>query len=253
MLAANVDVAFLVAGIDRPPNVRRIERYLALAWGGGATPVVLLNKADESSDVAGAEASVRIAAPGVEVLPVSALTGAGLDRLGPHLGPARTLVFLGPSGVGKSTLVNALLGRTRQATASVRASDARGRHTTTRRELFALPGGALLVDTPGTRSLELLDSDEGIGQAFTDVEAVATSCRFADCRHRTEPGCAVRVALEDGVLDERRWASYQKLRREAAHVARESDPRAREAERRRWKVIHAAAARRMRAKYGDAM
>jgi ribosome biogenesis GTPase / thiamine phosphate phosphatase len=251
VLAANVDVAFLVAAIDRPPNLRRLERYLALAWGGGAIPVVLLNKSDESPDVEVAVSSVRAVAPGAEVLALSALTGAGLERLRPLLGAARTLVFLGPSGVGKSTLVNALLGEARQATAAVREGDARGRHTTTHREIIPLPGGALLVDTPGIRSLELLDGDEGLGQVFTEVAAVVASCRFTDCAHDSEPGCAVRPALADGRLDRGRWASYQKLRREVAHEARKSDPRAREAERRRWRAIHAEVARQTRRRYGE--
>ncbi len=253
VLAANVEVAFLVAAIDRPPNLRRLERYLALAWGSGVRPVVLLNKADASPDVEEALASVVAVAPGAEVLSVSGRTGAGLDRLRPLLAAARTHVFLGPSGVGKSTLVNALLGEDRLMTRDVRTSDARGRHTTTHRELIALPGGALLVDTPGIRSLELLDTDDGVTQAFADVESLALSCRFADCGHGAEPGCAVRGALATGTLDPGRWTSYEKLRREIAHVERASDPRAREAERRRWKAIHAAAERRMRAKYGEAL
>jgi ribosome biogenesis GTPase len=252
ILAANVDVALLVAAIDRPPNLRRLERYVALAWSCGVVPIVVLNKADAAADVEGATLAARSVTPGVEVVPVSALTGDGLGELVVHLGPARTLVVLGPSGVGKSTLVNAFLGEARLATAAVRSADARGRHTTTHRELVPLPGGALLIDTPGIRSLELRDGDEGIDRAFTDIEALSVDCRFSDCAHTCEPGCAIRAALADGRLARGRWASYEKLRREAAHLARETDPLARRAERQRWKAIHAEAGRRMRAKHGQA-
>ncbi|HYM84433.1 MAG TPA: ribosome small subunit-dependent GTPase A [Candidatus Dormibacteraeota bacterium] len=252
VLAANVDMAFIVAAIDRPPNLARLERYVALAWGSEVEPVVVLNKSDAATDVPSIVAVVAAIAPGVDVLPVSATRGDGVAAIAGRLGRRRTGVFLGPSGVGKSTLVNALLGESRQATGEIRASDGRGRHTTTHRQLIELPGGGLLIDTPGIRSLELAD-EAGVAFAFEDVEAVAAACRFADCRHGTEPGCAIRSALADGALEQRRWASYQKLRREEAHVARESDPRAREAERRRWRAIHIEANRRMRAKYGEAM
>jgi ribosome biogenesis GTPase len=251
VLAANVDVAFVVAAVDRPPSLARLERYVALGWGSGATPVVLLNKADACPDIAAVAAAVEAVAPGVDVLRISALTGQGVELVADRLTTGRTAVVLGPSGVGKSTLANALLGWERQATAAVREDDARGRHTTTHRELLPLPGGGLLVDTPGIRSLELLD-DDGIDLAFADVEALAVDCRFADCSHGSEPGCAVRDALADGRLDRRRWASYEKLRREAAHHAREGDRLAQEAERRRWRAISRASSEHMRRKYGEA-
>jgi ribosome biogenesis GTPase len=169
-----------------------------------------------------------------------------------HLAPGRTAVVLGPSGVGKSTLVNALLGEERQVTRAIREADGRGRHTTTHRELIPLPSGALLVDTPGIRSLELLDADDGVGILYADIEAIADGCRFSDCRHDNEPGCAVRRAVDEGAIDGGRWASYRKLERHEAHIARETDIRAREAERRRWKIISKSVNDHMRRKYGEA-
>ena len=250
VLAANVDVAVLVAAIDRPPNLARLERYLALAWGSGARPVIVLSKADASPDVETAVAAVEGVAPLVDVLPVSGTTGAGVAALWPHLAAGRTAIVLGPSGVGKTTLMNALLGEARFVTAAVRAADGRGRHTTTHRALVPLPGGSLLIDTPGIRSLELL-GDEGLAVAYGDIEALAGDCRFVDCTHRSEPGCAVRRAVGDGRIDERRWAAYEKLRREAAHLARQSDRALLEAERRRWKVISKSVGAHMRRKYGE--
>jgi ribosome biogenesis GTPase len=250
VLAANVDVAVLVAAIDRPPNLARLERYLALAWGSGARPVIVLSKADASPDVETAVAAVEGVAPLVDVLPVSGTTGAGVAALWPHLAADQTAIVLGPSGVGKTTLMNALLGEEHFATAAVRASDGRGRHTTTHRELVPLPGGALLIDTPGIRSLELL-GDEGLAATYGEIEAIADGCRFADCSHQAEPGCAVRLAITDGRIDSRRWAGYEKLRREAAHLARQSDRALREAERRRWKTISKSVGAHMRRKYGE--
>jgi len=252
VLAANVDTALVMTGLDGDFNLRRLERYLAVAWNGGVTPVIVLNKADLDVDVDGFRVAAQAVAPGVEIRPLSALAGTGVDDLATdHLAPGSTAVVLGSSGVGKSTLVNALLGHDRQRTGAVREDDARGRHTTTHRELIRLPDGGLLIDTPGLRSLGVAGAGDGIGSAFADIEALAEGCRFRDCRHETEPGCAVLAALADGRLDKDRFESHRKLEREAAYVARASDPLARAAERRRWRAITASVAVQMRHKYGD--
>ncbi len=251
VLAANVDVAFLVAGLDHDFNLRRLERYLAVAWSSGVTPVIVLNKADVADDLVGRRVAVDSIAPGVPVVVLSALTGDHLVDLEPHLGPGRTAVVLGSSGVGKSTLVNALLGEGRQSTGAVRDGDSRGRHTTTHRELFELPDGALLIDTPGIRSLEVAGADLGVEVAFDDIAELAAACRFSDCRHEDDPGCAVRGALIDGRLSEERLASHRKLERELAHAERKTDPRARAEELRRWKAISKRVSRHMTTKYGE--
>jgi ribosome biogenesis GTPase len=251
VMASNVDVALLVAGLDNDFNLRRIERYLAVAWSSAITPVVVLNKADLDGDADGRLVAVDAIAPGVAVVAVSAWTGAGLDELLVHLRPGKTAAILGSSGVGKSTLVNALLGEERQRTAEVRVSDSRGRHTTTHRELFELPGGALLVDTPGIRALEVLGADEGLESTFDDVAELATACRFSDCAHAGEPGCAVGAAVANGRLSEERLASHRKLEREMAHAARQGDPRARAEHRRAWRIISKSVNEHMARKYGD--
>jgi ribosome biogenesis GTPase / thiamine phosphate phosphatase len=252
VLAANVDVAFLVAGLDHDFNLRRLERYLAVAWSSGVRPIIVLNKADVALDLDDRLLAVESIAPAVPIVVLSALTGDHVADLAPFLAPGQTAVVLGSSGVGKSTLVNALLGEQRQATAAVRDDDSRGRHTTTHRELFELPGGALLIDTPGIRALEVAGADEGIDAAFDDIADLALACRFNDCRHAGEPGCAVRSALDDGRLSPDRLASHQKLERELAHAERKGDARARAAEAKRWKSIHKAVSRHMQTKYGEA-
>ncbi len=251
VIAANVDIAFLVAGLDGDFNLRRMERYLAVAWASRVMPVAVLNKADIGLDTEGRRVAIEAIAPGVPIVTLSALTGDHLADLAPYLGTGTTAVVLGSSGVGKSTLVNALLGEARQATADVREDDSRGRHTTTHRELFTLPGGALLIDTPGIRSLEVVGADEGVETAFDDIIELATGCRFSDCRHGTEPGCAVRSALDDGSLSQERLASHRKLERELAHAERKEDPRARAAHKREWRLIHKSVNQHMARKYGD--
>lgn len=250
VIAANVDIAFLVAGLDGDFNLRRLERYLAVAWSSGVTPVIVLNKADVGQELDARRLAIEGIAPGVPIVVLSALTGDHLGDLGVYLVPGQTSVVLGSSGVGKSTLVNALLGEARQATAAVREDDSRGRHTTTHRELFALPGGALLVDTPGIRSLEVAGADVGVEAAFDDILALAAGCRFSDCRHDGEPGCAVRAAVDDGSLGVDRLASHRKLERELAHAERKGDPRAQAAERRRWRTIQKSVGEHMTRKYG---
>jgi ribosome biogenesis GTPase len=251
VMAANVDVAFVVAGLDGDFNLRRLERYLAVAWAGGATPILLLNKADVAADLDGRRVAAEAVAPGVEVRTMSALTGDGVQALASdHLPAGRTAVVIGSSGVGKSTLVNALVGEARQATAAVREDDSRGRHTTTHRELVRLPGGALLIDTPGIRSLAVTNAGDGLEDAFSDIAELAAGCRFSDCRHESEPGCSVKAALADGRLTRERLASLRKLEREAAHVARASDPLLRAEERRKWKAIHVSVNQHMQRKYG---
>ena len=252
VLAANVDVAFVVAGMDGDFNLRRLERYLAVAWSGGATPVIVLNKADVAGDVDGLRVAAEAIAPGVDVRAVSARRGDGIDDLRQdHLATGRTGVVIGSSGVGKSTLVNALLGEERQATGAVREDDSRGRHTTTHRELLRMPGGALLIDTPGIRSLGIAGAADGLDPAFADIADLALQCRFSDCRHAGEPGCAVAAALVDGRLAPDRLESHRKLEREAAHVARTTDPLLRAEERRKWKAIHVSVNQHMKRKYGS--
>jgi ribosome biogenesis GTPase len=237
ILAANLDLVFVVSSLDANLNPRRIERYLTLAWDSGANPIVVLTKADLCADVAGAVRDVESVAAGVPVIPVSTFNGHGLDQFQRHLRPAETAALLGSSGVGKSTLINHLCGEEILDVQPVRESDSKGRHTTTRRELVVLPSGALVIDTPGMRELQLWEGADGLTEAFSDIAALATGCRFTDCRHETEPGCAVLAAIEGGQLDPGRLASHQKLRRELDHFERRRDPMAQAKERQRVKVI----------------
>jgi ribosome biogenesis GTPase len=222
-LAANVDVVFVVTSMNAELNPRRLERYLATVWASGAKPVVVLTKADICEDEAAALEIAEDVAFGVPVVPVSAATGAGMDVLAAQLKPGETCVLVGSSGVGKSTLVNAMAGAALMATGAVREADSRGRHTTTHRQLVVLPSGILILDTPGMRELGLIDADLGVTKAFEDIEALIGGCRFSDCGHSTEPGCAVRAALETGALDPARWKNFNKLRRELARDARRDD------------------------------
>jgi ribosome biogenesis GTPase len=241
IVAANVDVAFLVTSMNAELNPRRLERYLATAWASGAKPVVVLTKADLCADPANALAIAESVAFGAPVLAVSSTTGQGLDALSTWLKPRETCALVGSSGVGKSTLVNALAGRPLMETGAIREADAKGRHTTTHRQLLALPNGALVLDTPGMRELGLFEAEAGLSAVFEDVEALAASCKFTDCRHKSEPGCAIRGAIATGLLDPARLRSFEKLQRELAYAVRQNDHQAREAAHRRWVVITKAA------------
>ena len=234
VIAANIDVLFIVAGLDGDFNLRRLERYLMVAWESGGRPVIVLNKADLCQDAAGVAAETE--ALGAPVAVISALDGSGVDALDAHIAAGETAALTGSSGVGKSTLLNRLLGSDEQRVQDVRASDSRGRHTTVRRELFLAPNGWLVIDTPGLRELQLWAGMKSVDLAFADIAELARQCRFRDCRHQGEPGCAV---AESGI-DEARLASYAKLQREAAHLERQQDQRAAWEEKRRIKRIHRA-------------
>ena len=235
-LAANVDRVWIVHGLDMPVNSRRLERYLAVVWDSGATPEVILTKGDLAEDMDAMISQAGLAAVGAMVRCVSSRTPESVQDLRDSLTSGCTVSLLGPSGVGKSTLVNLLAGETIAVTGEVRAGDRKGRHTTVRRELFRIPGGALLLDTPGMRELRVGVLDEGLKEAFADIEEFAVSCRFRDCRHEGEPGCAVQEALEAGTLDPDRLGSFQKLRAEAAYEMRRTNPRARAAAVSEWKT-----------------
>ena len=250
VLAANIDIAFLVASMNEDLNLRRLERYLILAWESGARPVIVLTKADLHPAPEIAVAEVDSVAGGVPVLAISSVTGAGLDEMTSYLQPGVTAVLLGSSGVGKSTIVNRLLGEELLATQGLR-NDGKGRHTTTRRELIQLPGGGLIIDTPGIREVQLWIADEGIDEAFDDITSLFANCRFSDCAHDREPGCAVRAALADGTLPAERWDSYLKLQGELAHLERKIDKRMAAEERKRWKRINQEGRERMRMKGTD--
>ncbi len=237
VVAANIDTIFIVCGLDSNYRLRRIERYLTLAWESGAVPVILLNKSDICRDLSLRISEVETLAIGVSVHAISATTGAGLDALSQYLKPGRTAAFLGSSGVGKSSIINSLLGDERLAVNAVREDDSRGRHTTTSRELLLLPDGGIVIDTPGMRELQVWGDDEGLRQTFDDIEALGVQCRFRDCSHLKEPGCAVRDAIEKGKLDPDRFQSYLKLRKELEYLAARQILKANAVEKLKWKQI----------------
>lgn len=241
VVAANIETVFLVTALSGDLNVRRLERYLTMVWDGGAVPVVVLNKADLSEDPEREASAVRTRLPLVDVITVSAVATQGLDALVPYVRPASTIALVGSSGVGKSTLVNRLLGRETLRIGAVSDADGRGRHTTTARQLVELPGGGLLIDTPGMRELQPWGGEAAVDAAFDDVVALAAECRFTDCAHESEPGCAVRAAVESGALDADRMGHYRRLVREAAFEERKHDKAAAAQTKRKWKRIHQAA------------
>jgi ribosome biogenesis GTPase len=235
-LAANVDVVLVVASLSMPIPVRRVERLLTLAWESGATPVVVLTKADLHPDPEAAARDLEPHAPGAPIVVTRAADG-DVEALAPYASPGTTLVLLGASGAGKSTVVNALAGAAVMDTGDVRGVDGKGRHTTTHRELVVLPSGAVVIDTPGLRGVALAGSEEGLALAFSDVEELAAACRFADCAHVGEPGCAVQASIDAGDLSAARMESWHKLQRELAFQARRTDARLRAEERARWRAI----------------
>lgn len=237
VIAANVDTALLVSALDGDFNPRRVERYLVQCWDSGAKPVIVLNKADACEDVQERLQEMASVSMGVPLCVLSARTGLGFDELGKHLARGETIVLLGSSGVGKSTMVNRMMGHAMQEVRQVRQSDSRGRHTTTVRQIFALPGGALLMDTPGLRELQLWDAEEGILHAFADIDALAAQCRFTNCNHEVEPGCAVLAAILRGTVELERLENWRKLRREMEFLERKIDPAARQEEKQRIKQV----------------
>jgi ribosome biogenesis GTPase len=251
VIAANLDTVLLVSALDGDFNPRRVERYLAQCWESGAKPVIVLNKADACADTREKAAEMERIALGSSVCVVSAKTGQGMETLEPFLIPGQTLALLGSSGAGKSTLANLLLGHLRQEVREVRENDSRGRHTTTSRELLLLPDGALLMDTPGLRELQLWDAEEGLTQTFAEIDELAEQCRFLDCRHEGEPGCAVRAALDAGTLDPARLENRRKLLREQEFLRRKLDPEARQKQKAQWKGIHRAARQKYQQRQRD--
>ena len=239
IVSANVDTVFIVSGLDggRNLNLRRIERYLTLAWNSGAAPIIVLNKVDLCPDVNSYIKGVEAVAVGIPIYAVSACEHIGLDALKKYLIREHTVAFLGSSGVGKSSIINSLLGVEKQETAEVRQDDHMGRHTTTRRELILLPGGGIVIDTPGMREIQMWAGEDDLQGAFHDIETLANSCRFKDCRHNLESGCAVRAAIDQGELDPARLESYQKLQNELIYLASREEGSTRQYEKLKFKKI----------------
>jgi ribosome biogenesis GTPase len=250
VLGANLDVVFVVASLNSDLNLRRLERYVTAAWESGAEPVILLSKADLGGDADGALLAVAEVGAGATVVVVSSFDGRGVDEVRERIKPGQTVAFVGSSGVGKSTLLNKLAGEERALVREVREDDARGRHTTTRRQLHLLPQGGLVLDTPGMREFSLWETD-GLEQTFTDIDEIVARCRFGNCQHNGEPGCAIAAALADGSLAPERLESWRKLVRESAHHERRVDALARAEERRKWKAIGKSVTKHMKAKYGE--
>lgn len=251
VIVTNIDTAFVVTSLNKDLNMRRLERYLSIARQSGAEPVIVLNKSDICADVEAKINDVLAIAPNVPVLAISATEKSGLEKLSPYLQDGKTVVLLGSSGVGKSTLINALEGRERQKIGDIREDDGRGRHTTTARELLVLENGGIIIDNPGMREIQLWDAGEGLHDTFQDITELAAQCKFTDCQHETEPGCAVKRAINEGTLLEVRLESYRKLQRELIAFERKKNPALRAAERKKWKKIGHMAKEIRKKKAGD--
>ncbi|WP_433742711.1 ribosome small subunit-dependent GTPase A [Falsibacillus pallidus] len=237
IVAVNIDELMIVTSLNDDLNLRRLERYLILAWESGANPIIILSKSDLCENIETAVQEVESIAMGVPIIPISIKTGTGLDEVARYLQPGKTAALIGSSGVGKSTLLNHLIGYQKQLVQEIREDDSKGKHTTTYRELFVLENGSCIIDTPGMREIQLWESSEGLHSGFSDVDLLADKCRFRNCTHQSEPGCAIREAIQEGELDESRFQSYLKLQRELAYLDRKTDKRAQSEERKKWKKI----------------
>lgn len=221
-IIANYNYVFLMESLNYDYNLRKLERYLSIAWSSGGIPVVLLTKSDLCDDIEEKVKMVELIAPGVQVIAISVVTGDGLEKLEPYLQPGNTIALLGSSGIGKSSLVNAMVGAEVMKVSDIREEDSRGRHTTTHRELIFLRNGAMFIDTPGMRELGMWDNESGVSETFADIEELLGLCKYSDCSHNKEQGCAIREGLDQGSIDQKRWASYQKLIKEAEHTAKKA-------------------------------